>query len=124
MRNQAADWFRRAPDAQKRLIFKTTGSNPRLRGQKLSVEAAKPFSSGPGSQDDLPSLRGCRDEVRTDCLSDLLPIVGEGKFIEETRAAINDEDRQHRARTSCSESLKRHSNAHLHSRPYQVPEVP
>jgi hypothetical protein len=43
--NQAADWFRSADDAGKKLIVGIAGSNPKMRAGKLSIEAAKPFAT-------------------------------------------------------------------------------
>lgn len=62
--NQAAEWFEVADTATKRLILKTAGSNPTLRGKKLSIEAVKPF----GVLADFatcPSLLAAIDEDRT-----------------------------------------------------------
>ena len=42
----AADWFRAGTPEVKRLILKTTGSNPSLTDKILNVEAKKPFFRG------------------------------------------------------------------------------
>jgi DNA invertase Pin-like site-specific DNA recombinase len=41
----AAEWFLRANDQQKRLILTIAGSNFRLSGKILSIQAAKPFAA-------------------------------------------------------------------------------
>lgn len=51
--NRAVDWFRAGDQETKRLIFELTGSNPRLKGKKLFVEAKKPFRLIPKSRSPL-----------------------------------------------------------------------
>ena len=57
---QAVDWFERGDDDAKRRIVKTAYSNPTLKAKILSVEAAKPFITGPISGD-CSRLRRRRD---------------------------------------------------------------
>ena len=63
-RRRAVEWFCNGTDEDKRLVFKTAGSNPFMKDKILSVEAKKPFRLA----DDLtmyPQLRAGRDDVRT-----------------------------------------------------------
>lgn len=86
MRNQAVEWFRAGDDAERRLIFETTGSNPTLVGGKLSVQAAKPFVAGPDF-DEL--LRLCRsvEDVGT-CPTEVTARIRQ--FVAETVASLRD----------------------------------
>ena len=90
MRNQAVSLFLSGADADKRLLFKTAGSNPTLTARILSVEAAKPFVRAPEVAEILPLCTSV-EEVRTrgGCPEELRPLVW--KFINETRAALEDE---------------------------------
>ena len=62
--NRAAEWFRIADSATKRLIVQTVGSNPYINSKELIIEARKPFRHG-GVFADRPSWLAFRDDVRT-----------------------------------------------------------
>lgn len=61
---RAVNWFREGTPEVKRLILKTTGSNPILTDRILSVEAKKPFFQSP-IKTDIPRLRAAVKDVRT-----------------------------------------------------------
>jgi site-specific DNA recombinase len=60
----AVDWFQTGDDEDKRLILKTAGSNPVLKGKILSIQANKPFIQIPFPNDFL-LLRAFIEDVRT-----------------------------------------------------------
>lgn len=64
--SRAADWFRKGTPEIKRLILKTTGSNPTLMGKILSVEARKPFFQT-ANDADFSTLRAVMKDVHTQC---------------------------------------------------------
>ena len=58
--NRAISWYQAGDDRTKRLILETVGSNPKLKGKKLSIEAKKPFVPR-GNLPARPYLRRGRD---------------------------------------------------------------
>ena len=62
--NRAAAWFMAGDDAVRKIILKTIGSNLTLRGRKLNIEAAFPYSTPPESATFLALCRFVND-VRT-----------------------------------------------------------
>lgn len=64
--NRAADWFRSGTPEIKRLILKTTGSNPILTDKILNVEARKPFTLFVDVFN-ISQLRAVVQDVRTLC---------------------------------------------------------
>jgi DNA invertase Pin-like site-specific DNA recombinase len=60
----AADWFSRGSDDEKRIILKTTSSNPTLTDKIVSIQAAKPFIETQKMVECLRQ-RGDVDDVRT-----------------------------------------------------------
>lgn len=62
----AAEWFRRGDDATRRLIVKTAGVNPLLRGGELKIDARLPFRKRQNSAA-IPDLCCWVNDVRTLC---------------------------------------------------------
>ena len=83
---QAVDWFLRGDDRVRRLIMETVGSNPTLKGQILSIKAAKPFMLAELFVG-CPDLSGELGNVRT--LSDM-PGTDHKDAISIIHAAIDD----------------------------------
>ena len=67
----AVDWFAKGDAALKREIVKLVGSNPTLKGKKLSIQAAKPFQLTLEMASVL-LLCGLRNDVRINSLDSLL----------------------------------------------------
>ena len=82
---RAAEWFRSGDDETKRLMIKTTCSNPILKDKILFIQAIKPFRQIFG-RIDLPTVCGLIEDVRTLSLSDksgMTKIIRNIHFLEE-----------------------------------------
>jgi len=61
--NRAVSWFEEGSDLEKRLIVHAVGSNPSLKGRKLSIQARKVFQHLP-REPEIPRLRAFVKNIR------------------------------------------------------------